>query len=80
MEMTTWIPIRGDNEGWSRVSIDRALAKGLIFRPLAVTAKDTLDWWKALPAERRAKTKAGMATEKEVAVLAAWHAREKKAQ
>jgi 2'-hydroxyisoflavone reductase len=78
--MPTWLPSRGDNDGWSRLSIARAVAKGLTFRPLATTARDTLEWWKTLPEDRRAKPRAGLAPEKERAVLAAWHARENKAQ
>ena len=35
---------------FSRRSIAKALAAGLTFRPLAVTAKDTLDWNKTRPA------------------------------
>lgn len=77
MQMTVWVPPRGGYEGFATVSIARAEAAGLTFRPLAVTAKDTLDWWKELPEERRAEPKAGLPAEKETEVLAAWHAREK---
>lgn len=80
IEMPTWLPNRGDNDGWSRLSIARALGKGLTFRALATTARDTLEWWKGLPDDRRAQPKAGLAPEKELSVLAAWHAREKKAR
>jgi 2'-hydroxyisoflavone reductase len=55
------------------VSNARAVAKGLAFRPLKATAKDTLDWWKTLPKERTAQLKAGLSSERETAVLAAWH-------
>lgn len=74
-DMPTWIPSGPDNAGWSRVSIARALAKGLTFRPLAETARDTVAWFKTLPAERQAKMLAGLTPEREQAVLAAWHAR-----
>ena len=74
-ELPVWVPARENNGGWSRVSIQRALDKGLTFRPLAVTARDTLEWWKTLPAERRSDTQAGMDAERERAVLAAWKAR-----
>jgi 2'-hydroxyisoflavone reductase len=56
---------------------DRAIAKGLTFRPLAETARDTLAWFDSLPPDRRAKLQAGIAADKEKAVLAAWHARAK---
>lgn len=50
-----------------------AKAKGLTFRPLAVTAKDTLDWFRSLPAERQATLRTGCPPELEAEVLAAWH-------
>ena len=56
-----------------RTSIKRALAKGLTFRPLGETARDTLAWFKTLPADRQAKMKAGLTPEREKEVLAAWH-------
>lgn len=74
-EMTVWVPPRAGYEGFSRVSNRRALEAKLTFRPLAETARDTLDWWKSLPEERRAKPRAGLAPAKEAEVLAAWHAR-----
>jgi 2'-hydroxyisoflavone reductase len=48
------------------------LNKGLTFRPLDVTARDTLAWFKSLPAERQAHPKAGLSPEREAEVLAAW--------
>ncbi len=74
--MTAWIPPRDGMEGFSAFDNSRAVAAGLKYRPLAVTAKDTIDWWKTLPEERRAQPRAGLAPEREVEVLAAWHARE----
>ena len=73
-EMTAWVPARGETAGSAMFSNARAVAAGLTYRPLAVTAKDTLDWWATLPAERRAKPRAGLAAEKEREVLAKWHA------
>ena len=35
----------------------KALAKGLTFRPLDVTARDTLAWFKSLPQDRQSKMK-----------------------
>jgi 2'-hydroxyisoflavone reductase len=74
-EMTSWVPPRGEMAGFSSFDNSRAIAAGLEFRPLAVTAKDTLDWWWTLPEERRASPRAGLDPEKEQRVLAAWHAR-----
>ena len=41
----------------------------------AQTVRDTLAWFDGLPAERRAAPLAGLTPEREKAVLAAWHAR-----
>jgi 2'-hydroxyisoflavone reductase len=57
-----------------RMNAGRAQAQGLTYRPLAVTAKETLDWWKTLPAERRADLNAGITPEREAEVLSAWKA------
>ncbi len=73
MDMPVWVPPRGEEAGFSRVSVSRALAEGLTFRPLAETARDTLAWFKNLPDARRAKMQAGLTAERERAVLAAWH-------
>jgi 2'-hydroxyisoflavone reductase len=78
-DMPVWIPPRGEEAGFTQVSIKRAVDKGLTFRPLAVTARDTLDWYKTEPAERQAKLRAGIAAQRETEVLAAWHARKKQA-
>jgi 2'-hydroxyisoflavone reductase len=72
-DMPVWVPPRGEEGGMGRISIQRAVAKGLTFRPLADTARDTLAWFKSQPAERQAKLKAGLSSEREVEVLAAWH-------
>ncbi len=60
--------------GYNQYNIDRALAKGLTFRPVAVTARDTLDWYKTLPEEERSRRRI-LSAEREAEVLAAWHAR-----
>jgi 2'-hydroxyisoflavone reductase len=73
--MTAWIPPRDGYQGFGAFSNARAVAAGLGYRPLAVTAKDTLDWWKTLPEEGRAAPRAGLEAEREAEVLAAWHAR-----
>jgi len=72
-DMPVWVPPRGGEGGLSRTSIKKALAEGLTFRPLDVTARDTLVWFKTLPADRRATLKAGLKPEREAEVLAEWH-------
>ena len=74
-DMPVWIPPRGEEGGSAQLSIKRALEKGLTFRPLAATARDTLEWFKTLPVDRQSKLKAGVSSEREAEVLAAWHKR-----
>lgn len=70
-DLPSWIP--GDPLMY--VSIDRALAAGLTFRPLAVTSRDLLEWDLTRPAAQRENRRFGMSREREAGVLAAWHAR-----
>jgi 2'-hydroxyisoflavone reductase len=76
-DMPVWIPPSGEGLGFAQISIKRAVEKGLTFRPLADTARDTIAWFKTLPAERQAKLGAGLQPQRETEVLAAWHARPK---
>src|SRR2546430_14367327 len=71
-DMRVRVPRRGEEAGMGRINIQRAVAKGLTFRPLAVTARETLTWFKSQPAERQ-KLKAGITAEREAEVLAEWH-------
>ena len=75
-QMTVWMPPYGRTAGYQRRSAAKALAKGLTFRPLAVTAKDTLDWHKTRSAEEQAATLEGkingLSMKREAEVLAAW--------
>ncbi len=74
-DMPVWVPPRGEEGGLSRTSVKRALEKGLTFRPLPETARDTLAWFKSQPADWQAKLKAGLTAEREAEVLAEWHKR-----
>jgi len=76
-DMPVWVPPRGGSAGFADISISRALAKGLTFRPIPDTAKATLEWFRKQTAERQAKLKAGLTPERETEVLAAWHAQKK---
>jgi 2'-hydroxyisoflavone reductase len=68
-DMPVWT---GKESGLARAKIDRALSKGLKFRPLAETTRDTLAWFKSQPRDRQAKLRAGVTPEREAEVLAAW--------
>jgi 2'-hydroxyisoflavone reductase len=69
MELPLRIPFT-DAPGFGQVSNRRAIDHGLTFRPLAETAKATLDWAKARKEPR--KPRAGLNPEKEATVLKAW--------
>jgi 2'-hydroxyisoflavone reductase len=69
-DMPVWA---GDELGLARSKIDRALGKGLSFRPLSDTVHDTLTWFQSLPPDRQSKLQAGLPAEREAEVLAAWH-------
>jgi len=74
-DMPAWVPPTGDTAGLGRVSNARATAKGLTFRPIEATVRDTFAWWKALPDDRRNALRAGLSPEREAVVLRTWHAR-----
>lgn len=75
-DMPVWVPGSGDTAGFGQVDCRKAIAAGLHFRAPVETARDTLAWWQSLPAERRAKMRAGLKPEREAEVLAKWKARE----
>ncbi len=68
-DMPVWA---GKDDAVARTNIDRALSNGLTFRPLEVTARDTLAWFKSLPQDRQSHPKAGLSSQREAEVLAAW--------
>jgi 2'-hydroxyisoflavone reductase len=70
-ELSSWRAPRGNNRNYGRVDNSRAIAAGLTFRPLAVTATDTLEWWRSLPADRQSALRAGIPADSERAALAA---------
>jgi 2'-hydroxyisoflavone reductase len=75
-DMPVWVPPTPGNAGFSTRSAARAVAKGLTFRPLAVTAKDTLDWARTRTTEQQQALAegrvAGLSAARESGVLAAW--------
>jgi 2'-hydroxyisoflavone reductase len=76
--LPVWLPAVGETAAFHRVSTKRAVDAGLRFRPLAETARDTVAW---LGEEKGADydfgERAGLSREREAALLAAWHARER---
>ena len=71
-DMPVWIPPASEEGALSRTVIKKALDKGLTFRPLDITARDTVSWFKSQPADRQAKLHAGLTPEREKEVLDAW--------
>lgn len=83
-DMPVWVPPTPEMAGFSRVSIQRALDRGLTFRPLATTARETVEWYESLPQQawyrdltdqQRARVPGVFTEERERAALQAWHAR-----
>jgi 2'-hydroxyisoflavone reductase len=73
-DLPVWIPGQGDTAGFHRRSIARAQAAGLTYRPLSVSAAETLAWFRRQPAERQAKLRAGLPPEREAKLLEMWKA------
>lgn len=74
MEIPLWIPGE-EAAGIGTVNVDKAIAAGLTFRPLAETMEDTRAW-----AEKRPGThewRAGLRREREEALLTVWAAEKK---
>lgn len=71
LHMPLWL--HAAEQSLDTVSIARALAAGLTFRPLQDTARDTLAWERALVTDSRPASPT-LTPEREVEVLAAWHA------
>jgi 2'-hydroxyisoflavone reductase len=71
-DLHLWVDAAGPQAGSLAWSSQKAVDAGLAFRPLAETARDTLAWFRTLPAERQATLRAGLAAEREAEVLAAW--------
>ena len=68
-DLPVWVPSQGDAAGFHRRSNARAVAAGLTFRPVSVTAADTLAWWNAQDEKRRV-LRAGLKPEREAELLA----------
>lgn len=74
MEMPVWVYPGPETRGFSTYDCSKAISAGLTFRPLADTARDTLEWWKSKPEEERTLA-TGLDPEKERMILEAWHSR-----
>jgi 2'-hydroxyisoflavone reductase len=70
-DMPLWLEPQGEYAAFAHTDVSAALAAGLHIRPLADTVADTLTWYRSLPTEAQAFTKAGLSPEREAAALAA---------
>ncbi len=70
-----WVSLNSEYKGLARISIERSVKHGLKLRPLAVTAHDTLQWFKTEPQERRNKLQLNL--ERDEDILKAWNNRRK---
>jgi 2'-hydroxyisoflavone reductase len=73
MELPLWVP--AEAEAFLQMSVSKATAAGLAFRPLEETARDTLAWARAAGAELVTHTEygnAGLDPAREAELLQAW--------
>jgi 2'-hydroxyisoflavone reductase len=73
-DLPAWMPAQGVTAGFALTSNSAARAAGLQTRPLAQTVAELYAWWKTLPSQTQANTKAGLQGEREQQALAAWRA------
>lgn len=73
-DLPAWMPTKGVTAGFALTSNSAARAAGLQTRPLAQTVAELYAWWKTVPPEQQANTKAGLQGEREQQALAAWRA------
>jgi 2'-hydroxyisoflavone reductase len=74
MDLPPWSPMHGEEAGASLTASAAAQRTGLAIRSLDETVRDTLGWFRSLPAERQAKLRAGLDPQLEKDTLAQWHA------
>jgi len=67
-----WQPPRGRYLNYGHMDNSRAIAKGLRFRPLAVTARETLDWHRTRDAAAQEQLRTGLSREREAELLSRW--------
>ncbi len=73
-EMPVWIPPKDEYAGSGMMSSKKAYANGLKERHIDKVVNDCYQWFASQPAERQAKLRAGISSEKEKKVLLAWKA------
>lgn len=74
-ELPCFQVMRGRTAGFARFDLTPEIRAGLRFRPTELTARETIEWWRTLPAERQAAIRTGFSPERERDLLAKWKAR-----
>ena len=74
-EMPVFQVMKGRTAGFAQFDLTPEIKAGLKIRPIEDTARDTLAWFRTLPAERQAGLKTGLTPEREKALLELWRAR-----
>jgi 2'-hydroxyisoflavone reductase len=72
--LVPWIPVEGNNWASARVSNEKAIQAGLVFRDLKTSIRDTYEWWQTLPKETREayESDENILLNREEEVLAKW--------
>jgi 2'-hydroxyisoflavone reductase len=68
-EVPIWAPPVGEMAGATLISSARAVEKGMRFRTLETTVRDTLAWHGKRPADQQQKLRAGFSPEREAQLL-----------
>jgi 2'-hydroxyisoflavone reductase len=71
-QLPVFMPMRGATAGFARFDLTPEIKAGLTFRPMEVTARETLEWFRTLPADRQAGLKTGLKPEREKELLDLW--------
>lgn len=71
-----WHALDGDAANVSSIAGEKAVAAGLHNRPIRETIRDLLSWWQTLPEERTSQMRAGMSSDVEAELIAAWKDRD----
>jgi len=73
-DLPCWVSPREPGGALTSVSVDKAVAAGLVFRPAVDTARDTLEWYQKTQKGRALSM--GLKRDAEQKALAAWHAKQ----
>ncbi len=66
-DLPVWIPDTGEDAGFSRIDVSKAINAGLTFRPLEDTIRDTIAWAETRPGDH--EWRAGLKPDKEETLL-----------